>query len=146
MDHFDERQREDFRNSPSGERALVQCASHLMRFDLQEYALMTGLRCGLFPEGDDFDRLIEMKRLKERRLLHGFRGSFARKLQKAKRRKEKEITCTVHGFPIAMQLHVYAILYPTDVEAEQPYFSTLMPYENPPVPVLDDIARTVVTL
>ncbi|CAA3016223.1 Hypothetical predicted protein [Olea europaea subsp. europaea] len=155
MDYFDERQCEDFRNSA---------------LDLQEYALVTGLRCSLFPEGDDFDRLIERKR---------FRGSFASKFQKAKRRKEKEIICTVHDFPITMQvwtyeaisnigkrfgielvnechdffpgphenshsiLHVYAILRSTDAEAEQPYFSTLMSYDDPLVPVLDDIARIV---
>ncbi|CAA2971495.1 Hypothetical predicted protein [Olea europaea subsp. europaea] len=174
MDHFDERQHEDFRNFPLGYLAEVpdiqflaqlilqlvfrsvrteevnklwyNVQGHLMRYGLQVYTLVTGLRCGLFPEGDDFDRLIERKRLKERlvlivegvfnapdnnvsiylptlsivddldffftypwgkvryrRLLHGFRGSLARKFQKAKRRKEKEITCTVHGFPIAMQ-------------------------------------------
>ncbi|CAA3011564.1 Hypothetical predicted protein [Olea europaea subsp. europaea] len=161
---------------------------YLMRFGLQEYAAMTRLRCGVFPKGDDFDRLIERKRLKERvgykRLLHGFRGNFERKFQKAKRRKEKEITCTVHGFPIAMQvwafeaipeigerfgqrvgerlprilrwsarkqpqhrrydgffknvqLHEYATLRPTDAEAEQPDLSSLVPYDDPPVPVLD---------
>ncbi|CAA2968332.1 probable arabinosyltransferase ARAD1 [Olea europaea subsp. europaea] len=36
-------------------------------------------------------------------MLKGFRGDWARKFQKAKRRKEKKITYTVHGFPIAMQ-------------------------------------------
>ncbi|CAA3005806.1 Hypothetical predicted protein [Olea europaea subsp. europaea] len=210
MDHFDERQREDFRNSPLGYLAdipdiqfsaqlilqllfrtictekvnelwfNVQC--HMMRFGLQEYAAVTGLRCGVFPEGDDFDRLIERKRLKER---------FGKKFEKAKRRKEKEITCTVHDFPIAMQvwafeaiseigerfgqrvgerlprilrwsarkqpqhrtydaffknvqLHVYVTFRPTDAEAEQPYLSSLVPYDDPPVPVLDDIVRTIV--
>ncbi|CAA2979554.1 Hypothetical predicted protein [Olea europaea subsp. europaea] len=38
----------------------------MMRFGPQEYVLMTGLKCGLFPEGDNFDRFIERKRLKER--------------------------------------------------------------------------------
>ncbi|CAA3016604.1 Hypothetical predicted protein [Olea europaea subsp. europaea] len=223
MDHFDERQREDFRNSPLRYLADVpdiqlsaqlilqlvfrtvrtekvnelwfNVQGHLMRFSLQEYTAVTGLRCGLFSEGDDFDRLIERKRLKERvgyrRLLHGFWGSFARKFQKAKRRKEKEITCTVHGFSIAMQvwaykaiseirecfsqrvgeripqlhrwsarkqpqhhtydaffrnvqLHVYATLRSTDAETKQPYLSTFMLYDDPPVPVLDDIVRIVV--
>ncbi|XP_022841779.1 uncharacterized protein LOC111365460 isoform X1 [Olea europaea var. sylvestris] len=41
-------------------------------------------------------------------------------------------------------LHVYATLRPTDAEAEQQYFSTLVPYDDPPVPVLDKIARNVV--
>ncbi|CAA2967199.1 Hypothetical predicted protein [Olea europaea subsp. europaea] len=94
MDHFDERQHEDFRNSPLGYLADIpniqfsaqlilqllfrtirtekvnelwfNVQGHLMRFDLQEYAVVTGLRCSIFPEGDDFDRLIERKRLKER--------------------------------------------------------------------------------
>ncbi|CAA2985646.1 Hypothetical predicted protein [Olea europaea subsp. europaea] len=138
MDHFDEQQCEDFRNSPPRNKLWFNVQGHLMRFGLQEYALVTRLRCGLFQEGDDFDRLIERKRLKER-----FRGSFARKFQKAKRRKEKEITCTVHGFPIVMQLYVYATLRPTDTEVEQPYFSTLVSYDDPLVPVLDDMARTI---
>lgn len=43
-----------------------------------------------------------------------------------------------------LQLHVYTTLHPTDAEAEQQYFFTLVPYDDPPVPVLDDIARTVV--
>ncbi|CAA3023368.1 Hypothetical predicted protein [Olea europaea subsp. europaea] len=82
MGHFDERQCEDFRNSPLGYLADVpdiqfsaqlilqlvfrivwtekvnelwfNVQGHLMRFDLQEYAIMTGLRCGLFPEGGRF--------------------------------------------------------------------------------------------
>ncbi|CAA2965709.1 CAAX amino terminal protease [Olea europaea subsp. europaea] len=37
-----------------------------MRFDLQEYALVMGLRCGAFPEGAEYDRLLEKKRLKDR--------------------------------------------------------------------------------
>ncbi|CAA2965345.1 Hypothetical predicted protein [Olea europaea subsp. europaea] len=85
-----------------------------------------------------------------RRLLHGFRGSFARKFQKAKRRKEKEITCTVHGFPIAMQVWAFEEIleigerFDQRVEAEQPYLSSLMLYDDPLVPMLDDIVRTVV--
>ncbi|XP_022872301.1 uncharacterized protein LOC111391336 [Olea europaea var. sylvestris] len=182
IDHFDERQREDFRNFPLGYLADVPDIQFSVQLIQQlvfrivyteKYAAVTGLRCGLFPKGDDFDRLIERKMLKERyfksndkislaqlqsnvarpsttrvdcyklglvlnveevfnapdnnvsihlptlsmiddlnfsfsypwgrvgyrQLLHGFRSSFARKFQKAKRRKEKEITCTVHGFP-----------------------------------------------
>ncbi|CAA2982452.1 Hypothetical predicted protein [Olea europaea subsp. europaea] len=37
-------------------------------------------------------------------------------------------------------------LRPTDAEAEQPYFSTLVSYDDPPVPVFDDIARTIIVL
>ncbi|CAA2938502.1 Hypothetical predicted protein [Olea europaea subsp. europaea] len=38
-----------------------------------------------------------------RHLLHEFRGTSAKKFQKAKKRKEKEITYTVYDFSIAMQ-------------------------------------------
>ncbi|CAA2944832.1 transcription factor MYB44-like [Olea europaea subsp. europaea] len=135
MDVFDDRQRDEFRNSPFrylAEVAEIQFSAQLiqqlvfrtirtdkvnelwfnvqgnmMRFGLQEYTLVTGLRCGVFPKGDEFDRVLERRRLKERvgyrRLLHGFRGFWAKKFLKAKRRQEKEVTYTIHGFPIAMQ-------------------------------------------
>ncbi|CAA3030867.1 Hypothetical predicted protein [Olea europaea subsp. europaea] len=45
-----------------------------------------------------------------RRLLHEFRGSFARKFQKAKRRKEEENTYIVHSFSIAMQHRTYNLV------------------------------------
>ncbi|CAA3000110.1 Hypothetical predicted protein [Olea europaea subsp. europaea] len=134
MDHFDDRQHEDFRNSPFGYLAEVpeiqfsaqliqQLVFRTIRTD-KEYTLVTGLRCGVFSKGDDFDRVLVRRRLKERVgyrcLLYEFRDFWAKKFQKAKRRQEKEITYTIHGFPIAMQ------------------------YDDPPVPVLDDIARTIV--
>ncbi|CAA3004454.1 Hypothetical predicted protein, partial [Olea europaea subsp. europaea] len=40
-------------------------------------------------------------------------------------------------------LYVYATLRPIDTEAEQPYFSTLVSYDDPLVPVLDDMTKTV---
>ncbi|XP_022871263.1 uncharacterized protein LOC111390444 [Olea europaea var. sylvestris] len=147
---------------------------HFMRFDLQEYALVMGLRYGVFLEGGEFDRLLERRRLKKgyfksndkillaqhqsalarpstpqadlyklglvlivervfnaldnnvgihlptlsiiddmdlffaypwgrvgyRRLLHGFRGIWAKKFQKVKRKKEKEITYTVWAYKV----------------------------------------------
>ncbi|CAA2963495.1 Hypothetical predicted protein [Olea europaea subsp. europaea] len=133
MDHFNDRQREDFRNSPFGYLAevpkiqfsaqLIQqqvfktihtdkvnelwfnVQGNLMRFGLQEYTLVTGLRCSVFPEGDDFDQVLE--RIGYRRLLHGFRGFWTKKIQKAKKRQEKEITYAIHSFPIAMQVWAY---------------------------------------
>ncbi|CAA2933634.1 Hypothetical predicted protein [Olea europaea subsp. europaea] len=96
MDVFDDRQRDEFRNSPFGylaEVAEIQFSAQLiqqlvfrtirtdkvnelwfnvqgnmMRFGLQEYTLVTGLRCGVFPKGDEFDRVLERRRLKESRL------------------------------------------------------------------------------
>ncbi|CAA2987148.1 Hypothetical predicted protein [Olea europaea subsp. europaea] len=94
MDHFDDRQREDFHKSPFGYLAevpeiqfsaqLIQqllfrtihtdkvnelwfnVQGNLMRFGLQVYTLVTRLRCGVFPEGDNIDRVLERRRLKER--------------------------------------------------------------------------------
>ncbi|CAA2968509.1 Hypothetical predicted protein [Olea europaea subsp. europaea] len=51
---------------------------------------------------------------------------------------------TYDAFFKNIKLHVYATLRPTDAEAQQPSFSTLVSYDEPPVPILDDIARTVV--
>ncbi|CAA3030201.1 Hypothetical predicted protein [Olea europaea subsp. europaea] len=134
MDHFDEWQCQDFRNSTLGYLAevpniqfsaqLIQelvfrivCTDkvnelwfnvqgHLMRFDLQEYALMTGLRCGVSPEGDDFDRLIQRTRLKE------------------------SCMCTPHFVPPMQRLN-------------NPTFPYVL-YDDPLVPMVDDIARTTV--
>ncbi|CAA2980417.1 transcription factor bHLH128-like [Olea europaea subsp. europaea] len=168
---------------------------HLMRFGLQEYAAVTGLRCGVFPEGNDFDRLIERKKLKERyfksndkiwkkirkgqeeegkrdymhdsRLPHrhasthiisvwafefiskigerfGQRvGERLPRILRWSTRKQPQHR-TYDAFFKNVQLHVYATLRPTDAEAEQPYLSFLVPYDDPPMPVLDDIVRTVV--
>ncbi|XP_022845851.1 uncharacterized protein LOC111368688 [Olea europaea var. sylvestris] len=81
MDHFDERQRENFRNSSLGylaEVPVIQFSAqliqqlwfstqgHLTRFGLQEYTLVTGLRCGSFPEGAEYERVLQRRRLKER--------------------------------------------------------------------------------
>ncbi|CAA2953456.1 LOB domain-containing protein 21 [Olea europaea subsp. europaea] len=185
MDHFDERQREDFRNSPLGyladipdiqfsaqlilqllfrtihtEKAnelLFNVQGHLMRFGLQEYAAMTGLRCGVFPVGDYFDRLIKRKRLKERyfksndkvwafevisEIGERFGQQVGERLPRILRwsaRKQPQHR-TYDTFFKNVQLHVYTTLRPTDVEAEQPYLSSLVPYDDPLVPMLDDIS------
>ncbi|XP_022889391.1 uncharacterized protein LOC111404893 isoform X2 [Olea europaea var. sylvestris] len=208
MDHFDERQREDFRNSSLeylAEISDIQLSAqliqqlafrtihtnklyelwfsvqeHLTRFGLQEYALVTGLRRGSFPEGAEYERVLQKRRLKERyfksnnkislaqlqstmarssmpradryklglvlilegvfnapdnnvgihlptlsivdnlaifftypwgrvgyrRLLHEFRGTWAKKFQKVKKRKEKEIIYTATTFPSSCSMGV----------------------------------------
>ncbi|CAA2960856.1 Hypothetical predicted protein [Olea europaea subsp. europaea] len=217
---------------------------HLMRFDLQEYAIVTGLRCGLFREGDDFNRLIERKKLKERYFKSDDKISLAQlqstvarlsttctdsyklglvlivlsvsihrhyrwsttwtsffptlgveldigdcckgsgvalqensKRPRGGRRKRLHARCMAFPLPCRfghmrrfrrlgnasvsesvnechdffagphksshITLRMYATLRPIDAEAKQPYFSTLVPYDNPPVLVLDDIVRTV---
>ncbi|CAA2969927.1 Hypothetical predicted protein [Olea europaea subsp. europaea] len=39
---------------------------HLTRFGLQEYAIVTGLHAGSFPEGDRYIKALEKRRLKEK--------------------------------------------------------------------------------
>ncbi|CAA3027292.1 Hypothetical predicted protein [Olea europaea subsp. europaea] len=106
MDVFDDRQRDKFRNSPFGylaEVAEIQFSAQL----IQQLVFRT-IRT---DKGDEFDRVLKRRRLKERvgyrRLLHGFRSFWAKKFLKAKRRQEKEVTYTIHGFPIAMQVWAY---------------------------------------
>ncbi|CAA2974785.1 Hypothetical predicted protein [Olea europaea subsp. europaea] len=182
-----------------------------MRFGLQEYAVVTGLRCGLFSKGDDFNLLIERKRLKERYFKSNDKISLAQlqstvarlsttradhyklglvlivegvfnasdnnvalqenfKRLRGGRRKRLHARCTTFPLPCRFGhtrqfwrlgnasvsesvnechdffagpyesshsiLHVYATLRPTDAEAEQPYFSTLVPQD------LDDRVRS----
>ncbi|CAA2979702.1 Hypothetical predicted protein [Olea europaea subsp. europaea] len=57
VEHFDERQREDFGNS-------------CLRFDIQEYALVTGLRCGLFLDDNVMERVLDKRRLKDKYFKH----------------------------------------------------------------------------
>ncbi|CAA2970279.1 Hypothetical predicted protein [Olea europaea subsp. europaea] len=62
--HFDERQREDFRNSCLG-------------FGIQEYALVTGLRCGLLPDDNVMERVLDKRRLKDKYFKHVDKISYA---------------------------------------------------------------------
>ncbi|XP_022897651.1 uncharacterized protein LOC111411343 [Olea europaea var. sylvestris] len=125
------------------------------------------------------------------RLIRGFRRRLGRKFVDATNKKEKAVTYTVHGFPIAMQiwafeailkigdrfarrlghqsprllswtctkqpqhwtydaffknikLHVSVTLHPTEAEFGQPCISTLMPFEDRTIPVLDEVARDII--
>ncbi|CAA2939780.1 Hypothetical predicted protein [Olea europaea subsp. europaea] len=111
-----------------------------MRFGLQEYAAVTGLRCGVFPEGEDFDRFIERKRLKERyfksndkvwafEAISEIGECFGQRVgQRLPRilcwpaRKQPQHR-TYDAF--FKNLHVYVTLWPTDAEAEQSYLCPL---------------------
>lgn len=94
LDHFDERQLQDFRNSCLGflvdvpdiqfsaqlfqqlvfksirtdkvKELWFNVQGNLTRFGQQEYAVVMGLRCSLPPEDDVFNRVLEKKRLKEK--------------------------------------------------------------------------------
>ncbi|CAA2955290.1 Hypothetical predicted protein [Olea europaea subsp. europaea] len=76
MDNFDNRLRADFCDSCLGFLAnvpeiqffaqLIQALGHLTRFGLQEYAIVTGLHVGSFPEGDRYTKALEKRRLKEK--------------------------------------------------------------------------------
>lgn len=39
---------------------------HLTRFGLQEYAIVTGLKCGLVPKSDEFTKVMEKMILKDK--------------------------------------------------------------------------------
>ncbi|CAA3000338.1 Hypothetical predicted protein [Olea europaea subsp. europaea] len=98
VEHLDERQWADFRNSCLGFlsevpdlqfsaqliQQLVFCCiqtnkryelwfnlqGHLARFGIQEYALVTGLRCGLLPDDNVMDRVLNKRRLKDKYFKH----------------------------------------------------------------------------
>ncbi|CAA2965900.1 Hypothetical predicted protein [Olea europaea subsp. europaea] len=147
MDLFDDRQRDEFRNSPFGYLAEVA--------EIQFSAQLT-------------QQLVF-------RTIRTDKGFWAKKFLKAKRRQEKEVTYTIHGFPIAMQVWAYEAVpeigkcfgqrigermprlfrwsarkqpqhrtYDAFFKNVWQYFSTFVPYDDPPVPVLDEIARNVV--
>ncbi|CAA2969204.1 Hypothetical predicted protein [Olea europaea subsp. europaea] len=90
---------------------------HFMRFDLQEYALVMGLRYGVFLEGGE--RLPQL-------------------LRWSARKQSQHRMCD--AFFKNVKFHVYVTLRLTDAEAQQPYFSTLVPYDDPSMLVLDDIS------
>ncbi|CAA2946308.1 Hypothetical predicted protein [Olea europaea subsp. europaea] len=78
------------------------------------------------------------------RLIRDFRGRWARKFLDTTKKKEKAISYTVHDFPIAVQLHVYVTLRPTEIERGQPHIATLVLFDDRPVPALDDLVRNSV--
>ncbi|CAA2953591.1 Hypothetical predicted protein [Olea europaea subsp. europaea] len=51
---------------------------------------------------------------------------------------------TYDAFFKNIKLHVSATLRPIEVELGQPYISTLLPFEDRTVPVLDDVARDII--
>ncbi|CAA2960263.1 Hypothetical predicted protein [Olea europaea subsp. europaea] len=172
------------------EGCLLPCDCQRNRTEAKDTGLMEFDYC--IPEEARLRAHISQRsNLNYRRLLYEFRGFWAKKFLKAKRRQEKEVTYTIHGFSISMQvwayeavleigerfgqrvgermprllrwsarkqpqhrtydaffknvwLHVYATLRPTDAEVKKQYFSTLVSYDDPPVPMLDEIARNVV--
>ncbi|CAA3017578.1 Hypothetical predicted protein [Olea europaea subsp. europaea] len=75
------------------------------------------------------------------RLIRGFQGRWAKKFLNAKKKKEKAVSYMVHGFSITVQLHVYAMLRPTEVKRGQPYISINVSFNDHHEPVLDDLAR-----
>ncbi|CAA2984373.1 Hypothetical predicted protein, partial [Olea europaea subsp. europaea] len=45
-----------------------------------------------------------------------------------------------------LQLHVHSTLHPTEAERGRPYISTLMPFEDCTVPILDEVVRDIIAL
>ncbi|CAA3027690.1 Hypothetical predicted protein [Olea europaea subsp. europaea] len=149
VEHFDERQREDFRSSCLGFlsevldlqfsayliQQLVFCCirtdkrhelwfnlqGHLARFGIQEYFLVTGLRCCLLLDDNVMERVLDKRRL-----------------------IGADISPIVNAF--SQSLHVYAMLRPTEVERGQPHIATLVPFDDRPVPALDDLVRDSIAL
>ncbi|CAA3024703.1 Hypothetical predicted protein [Olea europaea subsp. europaea] len=110
---------------------------------------------------DTLSLIDDLAKVGYRRLLNGFRGTCARKMSDAKMKNEKDVSYTIHGFPIAMQiwayeavleldelfgewLYVQATLRPTESERDLPYITSLVPFPDRPVQFLDDLARSVV--
>ncbi|CAA2975958.1 Hypothetical predicted protein [Olea europaea subsp. europaea] len=79
-----------------------------------------------------------------RRLLKGFRGTWARKMSDTKMKNKKDVSYTIHEFSIVMQLHVHATLRPTEAERDLPYIANLVSFPDRPVQFLDDLTRRVV--
>ncbi|CAA3023431.1 Hypothetical predicted protein [Olea europaea subsp. europaea] len=92
---------------------------------------------------DDLDLFFSYPwgRISYGRLIRGFGGRWVRKFLYATKKKENAVSYTVHDFPIAVQLHVYMTLHPTEVERGQPHITPLVPFDDCPVPALDDLAR-----
>ncbi|CAA2963256.1 Hypothetical predicted protein [Olea europaea subsp. europaea] len=82
-------------------------------------------------------------------------------MRDAKMKNEKDVSYTIHEFSMAMQiwayeivpelskrfdqqLHVHATLRPTKVERDLPYITSLVPFPDRPVQVLDDFSKSVV--
>ncbi|CAA2960221.1 Hypothetical predicted protein [Olea europaea subsp. europaea] len=80
-----------------------------------------------------------------RGLLKGFRGTWARKMRDTKTKNEKDVSYTIHEFPIVMQLHMHATLRPTKAERDLPYIASLVLFLDRPVQFLDNLARRVVS-
>ncbi|CAA3031996.1 Hypothetical predicted protein [Olea europaea subsp. europaea] len=133
MDHFNDRQREDFCNSPF--RYLAEIPEIQFSAQLIQQLVFKTIHTDkvwayeAVPEiGERFGRRV---------------GERMPRLLSWSARKQPQHR-TYDAFFKNVQLHVYTTLRPTDAEAEQQYFSTLVPYDDPPVPVLDDIVRTIV--
>ncbi|CAA2957854.1 Hypothetical predicted protein [Olea europaea subsp. europaea] len=185
MDNFDDRLRAEFRDSCLGFFADVpeiQFSAQLIQ--ALEYAIITRLHAGSFPEGDRYTKALEKRRLKEkyfkslekiscaqlekaflrastprtdryklrlalivegiitapdnnvgidedtlpilddlelffaypwakvgyRHLLKEFRGIWARKMSDTKMKNEKDVSYTIHRFPIVMQIWAYEVM------------------------------------
>ncbi|CAA3024135.1 Hypothetical predicted protein [Olea europaea subsp. europaea] len=110
---------------------------------------------------DDLDLFFSYPwgRISNGHLIRGFRGHWERKFLDATEKKEKAVRYTVHSFPIAVQIWVFEAVpeigdrfgwrLATCVRDAVPHRSrawttsiaTLMPFDDRPVPALDDLAR-----
>ncbi|CAA3002109.1 Hypothetical predicted protein [Olea europaea subsp. europaea] len=90
--HFDKQQQAEFHNSCLGflaelvlyyvqtdkrHKLWFNLQGYLARFSMQEYALVTTLRCGLLPADNAMDRVLEKRRLKDKYFKNMDKISFA---------------------------------------------------------------------
>ncbi|CAA2996256.1 Hypothetical predicted protein [Olea europaea subsp. europaea] len=104
VEHFDERQRADFRNSCLGflsEVSDLQFSAQLIQ-QLVFYCIQTNKRHKLW-----FNLQGHLARISYGRLIKGFRGRWARKFLDTTKKKEKAVSYTVHDFPIAIQIWAF---------------------------------------
>ncbi|CAA3013034.1 Hypothetical predicted protein [Olea europaea subsp. europaea] len=129
VEHFDERQGETFRNSCLG-------------------FLSEGLSR---PLGKEIFGCDEKEREAVSYTVHGFPitvqiWAFEAVLEISDRFvRHLASRLDINKTTVEAYLHVYATLRPTEVECGQPYITTLVLFDDRPVPALDDLARDIVS-
>ncbi|CAA3029310.1 Hypothetical predicted protein [Olea europaea subsp. europaea] len=105
LEHFDDQQRTDFRNS------CLWFLSEVPDLQFSAQLIQQFVFCCI-----QTDKAHELwfnvqghlaKFCLQKRLIRGFRGSLGRKFADAKQKKEKAVTYTIHGFPTTMQIWAF---------------------------------------
>ncbi|CAA3029002.1 Hypothetical predicted protein [Olea europaea subsp. europaea] len=131
VEHFDERQREDFCNS---------CLGFLLEVgDLRVYP-RDGIKVWSSPDDNIMERVLDKRRLKDKyghsRLYPKLVISLVSVLVNVPTTSQLDI----NKVAIAAYLHVYVTLHPTEVERGQLHITTLVLFDDRSVPALDGLA------